>query len=217
MYNAAIKLKSKTLPKIGVDEFWFAKLLKDEVGEDPEYDPSVKVPGTVQVGFNPNSQTGTFYADNIAYAVAAQLGDLALTVGLADIPPELSAIWFGHEYENGLLEEGQIDPIDMAVAYRVKKSNNAHRYVWLYKSKAAPPAESVDTKTNTINFQSGSAVISAAVLVSKNKFRRILDDDDPNLSEGVTPALIFENWFKSPLWMPGAETAPDPDPELPEG
>jgi len=197
-------LKSKTLPKIGVDEFWFAQLDKDETGSTPEFGTSIKVPGLVNVGFNPNAQTDTFNADNGPYASAAQTGNLQLTVGLADVPPELRAIWFGQYYEDGVLEEGQINPIEMAIAYRVKKSDNSYRYFWLYKTKAAPPSESTDTQGTSINFQSDSITINCSMLVSTGKYRRVLDDDDPSLPEGVTPEDIAENWFKDPLWLPEA-------------
>jgi len=193
--------KSKTLPKIGVDEFWFAPLTKDEQDSQPEYAESVKVPGLVNVGFNPNAQTGTYNADNVPYAVAVQTGNLELSVGLADIPPELRAVWFAQAYENGILEEGQINPIDMGVAYRVKKSSGAYRYVWVFKAKAAPPSESTETQGTSVNFQSDSITINGSMLVSTGKSRRILDDDDPNLPEGVTPKVIEENWFTDPLWQ----------------
>ena len=195
-------LESTFMPKIGVDEFWFALLDKDKPGDEPVYQKSVKVPGTVSVGFNPNSQTGTFYADNGPYVSAAQTGDLVATVGLADIPPEVRAVWFRQDYEDGILSEGQIKPPDMAVGYRVKKANNAYRYIWLLKGKAAPPSETTNTKNNSISFQSDSITINCAMLISKGIYRRVLDEDDPNLPDGVTPKMIAETWFTDPMWVP---------------
>ena len=197
-----VTLKSKNNPKIGVDELWFAKLVKDIAGEEPEYDVPMKMPGAVSVAFNPNSQSAPFYADNVVYASAAQTGDLTATLGIADAPPEVRAIWFGLQYENGVLLEGQINPPDMAFAYRVKKSDNAYRYFWLMKSKASPPSETINTQGSSMSYQTDSVTVNCAVLQSLGIYRRVLDDDDPNLPEGTTPAMIYENWFTSPLWEP---------------
>jgi len=196
-------LKSKPEPKIGVDMFGFALLVGDDPGETPEYADTVMVPGTVNVGFNPNAQTSTFYADNVPYATAVQYGDLVVSVSNADIPPELRNMWFGHRYEGGVLEEGQLNAVEIAVAYRVKKANGAYRYFWLMKGKAAPPSESAETGGGPPKFQGDSITINCATLVSKGIFRRMCDDDDPNLPEGVTQKQVEEGWFSSPLWKPG--------------
>ena len=198
--------QNKPMPKIGVDMFAFALLKTDPVDGLPTYGEVVRVPGTVQVGFNPNSQTGTFHADNSAYATTAQTGDLALSVGLADIPPPLRAIWFGQKYENGVLSEGQINPPDMAIGYRIKKANGAYRYIWILKAKAAPPAESNDTQGSSVSFQSDSITFNCAALVSTGLFRRVLDDNDPGLSPGTNPATIRAGWFTGPLWEPNGTT-----------
>ena len=194
--------QNKPMPKIGVDMFAFAVLKSDPVEGLPTYGAVIRVPGTVQVGFNPNSQTATFHADNGAYTNAAQTGDLALTVGLADIPPALRAIWFGQLYENGILLEGQINPPDMAIGYRIKKAHGGFRYIWIMKGKAAPPAESNDTQGSSISFQSDSITINCATLVSLDIFRRVTDDDDPNLPSGVDSMTIRNGWFTSPMWLP---------------
>jgi len=194
-------LKSKTMPKIGVDMLYFAPLKSDPVVGEPEYDEPVRVPGLVQVAWNPNAQTGTYYADNGAYATAAQKGDLSMTVGMADIPPELAAIWFGHDYEDGVVFEGQINPIEMAVGYRVKKSDGAYRYFWCFKGKAAPPQTSTDTQSNSISFQGGSITINFATLVSTGKDSKWVDDDGPDLPVGLTPKMIEDNWFTDPMWV----------------
>jgi len=193
--------RNEALPKIGVDMFYYAPLTADPVDGPATYGPSVRIPGLTQVGYNQNAQSSAFYADNGPYATATQRGDLAAQCGMADVPPEVRAEWFGDSYENGLLEEGDLASIDIAIAFRYKKSSNAYRYVWIYKTKATPPDESVNTQGNNVAFQGGTVNFTASKLVATNKARRVLDDDDKNLPVGVTPEIIAENWFSNPLWV----------------
>ncbi|MCL2080237.1 MAG: hypothetical protein FWH17_10465 [Oscillospiraceae bacterium] len=196
-------LKNKPMPKIGVDSFCYAPLIKDDPDSVPEYGETVKIPGTVSVGFTANSQTIPFHADNGVYVSAAQTGDITLTVGLADIPPEIQAAWFGSKYENGMIEDGELNAQEMAVGYRVKKANGAYRYFWLYKGVASPPSENVNTTGNTLTHQSDSITISCAMLASTGKYRRRIDSDDKNLPAGVDSKMIENNWFESPVWKVG--------------
>lgn len=193
----------KPLPKIGVDMFYFAKLLTDNPGDSgPTYDTPMKLPGLVSIQFNPNAQSATFYADNGSYSSASQLGDLVLTVGLADIPLEVQATWFGQKTEDGVLEGTQINPMDMAIGYRVKNSDGGYRYFWFKKCKAAPSQETVNTQGNSIAFQTDSITITCTMPLSDGIAYRKLDDTATGLPTGVTPAIIAAKWFTDPMWDP---------------
>lgn len=203
------------LPKIGVDEAHWAPLLTDTrpSGDTPgatTYGAVKAIPGLVNVAFAANSQTGNYWADNYAYASAAKLGDMSLQVQCADLPPADRAVWLGQSYDEatGLLLESQINPINMAFGYRIEKSNNAHRYFWFFKCKPAAPDESAATATNSIAFRDGTVPMASIMRVSDGMWRRVLDSDDPALPEGVTPAVIAENWFTDPNWVVAAPTEP---------
>jgi len=202
------------LPTIGVDKFYFAPLIKDEPDGTIEYGESVRVPGLVHITFKPNSVSDTFYADNGPYTSAAQTGDITVDVDQADIPLALRAMWYGQKYEHGVLEEGQINPIEMGVGYRVKKSNGSHRNIWLHKGKAILPDEDAVTQGSSVNFQTSKITIKCSMLVANGKYRRVVDDDSKDLAEGVNAETIEKHWFTSPLWdytkAPDEDTGEDP-------
>ena len=200
-------LKSNPMPWVGVDMFYWAPLVSDKApaGATPgatTYGAAQRVPGLTNVSFTANSQTGSYYADNGVYATAAQLGELGLAVQSADIPPELRAEWFQYDYEDGVLNEAQINPIEMAVGYRRKRSDGSYRYVWLLKVKPGMSDEATATQNDSIAFQDGTTNFAPEMRISDGLYRRTLDDDDPALPEDVTPEVIAANWFTDPNWDP---------------
>lgn len=194
------------LPFVGVDDAHWAPLTTDPAGGPAVYGSAQPLPGLVNVAFTANSQTGAYYADNGPFASAAQLGDMTFAVQSADLPPAVQAIWFGQSYENGGLSEGQINPIEMAFAYRKKKSNGAYRYVRFLKAKPGLPDDTAATQTGTVEFQDGTVTMQSSMRMSDGLFRQIVDTDDPNLPEGVTAETIAANFLVNPLWMPGMTT-----------
>jgi phi13 family phage major tail protein len=199
------------MPKIGLDQFHYAQLQTDTPGSGSTpgtvtYGTVKRVPNIVQGAFTANAQSASYYADNAAVVTAAQLGDMALAVQSADIPPEVRAEWYGQEYQHGMLKEGQINPLDMAFGYRVKKAappgvNAAYRYIWLLKTKPSLSDETVNTQTNSISFQDSSTNFAIAVRQADGLFRYMVDSDDPKLEEAsVTPEDLEENFFSSVEW-----------------
>ena len=193
-------LKSKPLPKVGVDEFVFAELVKDERGSNPEWGDILPIPGLEEIGYKSNVTRTPYFADNRKYAenvvVLAEV-----TAKLADIPPALRAKLFGHDDEKVIMEEGDVNPISIAIGYRIMKLGGGYRYIWVYNTTPVPFDETNQTLTENTSFQADSVIFSSEKLVSTGKRRRMLDDDDPRLEElGITAKMIEDNWFKNPLW-----------------
>lgn len=194
------------IPMTGVDMLHYAKVVTDTTTVYTA-DTPIRVPGTTEIGFNINAQTGTFHADNGPYATATALGEMDGAVACADVPPKMRSDLYGFDYdeETGEMTASDINSPDTAFLYRIQKSNGAYRYVCIYKAKAAPNEERVQTKGGSINFQTNGFALKAAKRFKDGRFYRILDDDDPNLPEGVTPELIAEKWFSEVDWKISAE------------
>lgn len=194
--------KQNYIPMIGVDMLHYAKVTSDTKTEYAAETPKA-ISGLTEAGFNLNPQTGTFYADNGPYDTATGLGEFDIAIACADVPPSLRGELFGADYDEatGELLTGDINSPYIAIQYRVQKSNGAYRYVTIFKAKAIPNEERVQTKGGSINFQTNGFSMKGARRFKDNKMYRILDDDDPNLPEGVTPALIEQKWFSDVSWV----------------
>lgn len=189
------------MPVVSVDKFHYGKLLTDTkegiTGETPK-----AVPGLVEAGFNRNAQSATFFADGGPYATAVGAGEFDGSIGVADIPPSLSADFYGDSYDEatGELQLGNIDSPENFIQYRVQKSTGAWRYITIFKAQFMPNEQTAQTKGGSINFQTNGFSFKAANTIFTGKAARMLDDDDPNLPEGVTPLVIEENWFTDVYW-----------------
>ena len=189
------------LPMIGVDKLYHGRVLTDTAlgitGEVPK-----AIPGLTEVGFNTNAKLASFFADNGSYEVAGTNGELDGGIAIADVPPYLAAELFGDSYDEttGELLGGEINPPYEFIQYRVKKSSGAYRYVTIFKIKCVPNADKVNTTGGSINFQTNGFAFKAVNTLFSGDFKRTLDDDDPNLPEGVTPEIIADNWFTDIFW-----------------
>lgn len=200
-------MEQKYIPMIGVDMLHYAKVTADSTTEYTAESPT-RVAGLTEAGINLNPQTGTFYADNGPYAAAAALGEFDIAISCADVPPSLRADLFGYDYDaaTGELLMTDLNPPDVAIQFRVQKSDNAYRYFTIYKAKAVPNEERVQTKGGSINFQTNGFSLKGAKRLKDGALYRQLDDDDPNLPEGVTPEVIASKWFTDVDWAVAAPT-----------
>lgn len=188
-------------PMIGVDKLYYALVSSDTTTAYTAGVP-VEIPGLTEAGYNLNPQISTFYADNGPYDTASALGDTDVSIACADVPPELKAILHGFTYDDatGEMSTTDINSPSIAIMFRMQKSNGAFRYVTFYKAKAVPNEEKAQTKGGSINFQTNGFTLKAAKRLSDGRILRMLDSDDPNLPEGVTPALIEQKWFTDVDW-----------------
>lgn len=195
--------EQKYVAMVGVDMLHYGKMLTDTADGYTAETPK-KIPGLTEAGFNRNGQSGSFYADNVLYDTAVGDGDMDVAIACADVPPELQSELFGYEYKDGVLLGTPLNSPYVFIQYRIQKSSGAYRYVTIFKLKALPKEENVTTKGGSINFQTNGFTLKGAARMQDNAYYRIMDDDDPNLPEGVTAKIIEENWFTDVSWVPGS-------------
>ncbi len=190
------------VPMVGVDMLHYGTVTSDSTTEITGTVPT-RIFGVTEAGFNRGGSVSTFFAENIAYATAASGGEIDGAIACADVPPNLKSALYGDSYDEqtGELLMGEFDSPITFIQYRIMKSTGAYRYVTVFKCTCVDNSDGkVQTKGGSINFQTNGFAFKAANTMFNGKFARILDDDDPNLPEGVTPAVIAANWFTDIYW-----------------
>lgn len=78
-----------------------------------------------------------------------------LSLGIDDIGAEIASALSGATIDkNGVVISGSDDGgTPVAVAFRARKSNGKYRYYWLYRVKFGIPATNLQTKGDSISFQ----------------------------------------------------------------
>lgn len=141
----------KQIP-VGLDSLYYA-VMSDEVTET--YGVPKRIPGAIQATITPTVNSATLYADDMAYDTVSSMGDVAVTLNVAEIATEDQAILLGHTIDdNGGLDKRSTDlgPY-VALGYRRRLSNGKFRYVWLYKGRFTLGSEEANTKADTPAYQ----------------------------------------------------------------
>jgi len=210
---------SRPLPKIGVDHFGYWILDSDTDTSDvaADYGSFYPIKGITAAKFNPNSGGSTFYADNGLYESATYTGDIDVTISVAEIPPADFARLFGSTYgaSTGLVEEYNTDAAPyVAIGFRAMKSDGHYRYISFKKGRFTKPSEDVQTKGNSISFQTQDVIFKGVCRTYDGKYKAWVDSDDSNLPAGVTDTVLNNEstgFFSTPDYTPVATTTPISD------
>lgn len=197
----------EALPRIGCDMLHFAKLTADSstgaTYEEPKHFKNVKT-----IGFNPNSNIATYFADDGPAVTYAQVGEEDVSIERADLLPEEYALITGATYSKGLVSVGNPTPPHGAVLWRCQKSNGAYRYCRLLKTMFSVPSMDSKTKESSVEFQSTTVSGKNALRGFDHKGFEFIDEDDPNIDASVTPAVLEKEWFADPNFDPTVAYTP---------
>ena len=118
------------------------------------YGPPKRLPGAVSLSLDPQGDTNTFYADNIAYYVTVANNGYEGDFELAKIPEDFLVDVLGYKRDaNGvLLEDPNAGTVAFALLFQFEGDVFAKRHV-IYRCAAARPSVSGSTKAEQIEPQ----------------------------------------------------------------
>lgn len=194
-------------PKIGLDHVVIAPLISDNPGSVmPIYGTPIALPGAVQATVNPNSDVSTDYADNGAFFVVNNRGNIEMSLEFTNIHPEILAQMLGQKRQNGItIEKVQDQSPYFAMGFRVwvggvdDNGNKIYELFWYAKGKFSVPESGGTTKKDSIEFQHTSLT---AQFVSTQA-------SEGGNGDGIfcshcrtdieTNSEIVSNWFNAPI------------------
>ena len=122
-----------------------------------------------------------------------------LSLGIDDIGAEIASALSGATIDkNGVVISGSDDGGNpVAVAFRARKSNGKYRYYWLYRVKFGIPATNLQTKGDSISFQTPTI---EGTIMRRNKVD--YNNNHPwkaEVTEGTegTSQIIVNTWYDS--------------------
>lgn len=168
------------MPKIGLKDLHYAKLLTDPTGGPATYDTPVKIAGAVTATITPNVNSDTFYADDGPMDTVTALGEVEVSIGVGDLPLEVEAALLGQTVDatTGTITKKSTDVAPyVAIGFKSLKSNGKYRYVWLVKGKFREMEENFETKGETVNFQPASIVGAFVRREADSAWKHVTDED----------------------------------------
>ena len=143
--------------KVGVNKFYYAKQTQEETASAAAtYDTPVAVPGLRTVGREVESNTNTIYADNGPFDTDTAMGDITVSLELAELPLDVQADLLGGTYDstNKKLTRKTSDSAPyVAIMFEGTLADGGKRCVKLYKGKFGIPDDNYATKEENIEFQ----------------------------------------------------------------
>ncbi|UNC91695.1 major tail protein [Candidatus Contubernalis alkaliaceticus] len=190
----------KSIP-IGLKDFHYAVM--DDV-EAESYEAPAHIPGSITANVSPTTNSSTLYADDIAYDMATSLGDIALSLNLADIPTADLAALLGHAIDaNGVLIRSKEDEAPyVAIGYKRKMANHKYRYVWLLKGKFRLEEQNANTKTEQASYQTTTINATFLPRETDGDWQSVVNEGDPGVSQAV-----LDDWFDA-VYLKDADEVP---------
>lgn len=180
--------------RIGLDSFYYTKLLTDPVGGPATYDTTKRIKGITGLNFTSNASVDTLFAEDAPFEVATTLGQLEVEITMAQLPPEDKAIWLGNDYTNGVTTKNNQDkPIYIAIGFRTQKADGTYIYKWYLKGKFREPDQSSETKGDSINFQQDVMIGNFVQREADGNWAYECDSGDTN-----TLPVTITKWFDQP-------------------
>jgi len=135
---------------------------EDDVNAAPAYEDIQKVPGTMEIGMAPRVAEGDLHGDGVLVESLRQIIGYDLTVSLNKLSLADRAKWLGHEIVEGVLVETSSDVAPfLALGFTVDLTGGGREVLWFPKCKPSPISNTIQQKTDAINYSTDSLTVVA--------------------------------------------------------
>ncbi len=177
---------------IGLRNLHFA-LLEEDTKEGVLYDVPEMMAAAISASITPEVSSATLYANDVAIATSSNLGSIQVELEIDQLAPEVIEKLLGvKRNEDGVLVyDGDATSPYVAIGFQAELSTGGFRYVWLTKGQFSIPADSYQTKGESVEFQ--TKTISATFLTREHDrvWKYEVNEDKLQNPE------ITNNWFKN--------------------
>ena len=184
--------------KFGLKNVHYSVITEGEAGAITFATP-VPIPGAVNLSLDPQGDTNTFYADNMAYYVTTANDGYSGNLEIAMIPDSFRKdVLAETEDAEGmvLIENAAAESKAFALLFEFAGDQKATRHV-LYNCKATRPSLASQTTNNSKEPVTETLNLTASPLENGNVKAK---------TTATTTEPIYSNWYKT-VWQPAEETA----------
>jgi len=179
---------------IGMDRLFYAPITEDLNGEET-YGVPVQMAKAINADLTITLSEATLHADDgLAYVIKV-FNSGTLVLGVDDLKVAVVQALTGAEVDdNGVLVSASEDiGAPVAIGFRAAKPNGDYRYFWFYRVKFGFPAANMQTKGDTITFQ--TPTIEGTILRRNRLDERGNHPWKAEVVDSEASGDVIENWY----------------------
>lgn len=160
---------------------------------DTTYGTPVKIGEAIQVDMNPSVDSVKLYGDDMAVAADNSLKEITVSIDTTDIPLKDQAILLGADYDSDT-STAEFSSSDLSNAayvglmFESNKHDGGIRCVKLLKGRFTLTQETIDTKGETLKYQTSKLTGTFVSRLSDGKWKKVKD-----YAKGVST----DDWYTS--------------------
>lgn len=138
---------------IGLDSLYYSKITETEGVET--YAAPKKLAKAIKADLSIELAEAVLYADDGAAEVVKEFKSGKLSLGIDDIGSSAAEDLTGAKLDDNkvLISTSEDGGTPVAIGFRAKKANGKYRYFWLFRVKFGIPETNLQTKGDSITFQ----------------------------------------------------------------
>lgn len=139
---------------IGLDKLYYADITEDTSG-DETYGTPKQLAKAIKADLSVELAEAVLYADDGAAEVVKEFKSGKLSLGVDDIGSAAAEDLTGAKLDDNkvLISASEDGGKPVAIGFRAKKANGKYRYFWLFRVKFGIPETNLQTKGDSITFQ----------------------------------------------------------------
>ena len=183
---------------IGLDRLYYSKITEGVDGVETYATPKL-LAKAMKADLSIELAEAVLYADDSAAEVLKEFKSGKLALGIDDIGTTAAEDLTGAKIDDNkvLISSSEDGGTPVAIGFRAKKANGKYRYFWLFRVKFGIPATNLQTKGDSISFQ--TPTIEGTVMrrnkpdgLGNHPWKAEVSEDDT----GVVASTIT-GWFTS--------------------
>jgi len=199
---------------IGMDMLYYSKITEGTNGEET-YGPPIRLARAIRADLAIEYADAKLFADDGAVYVIKDFKTGTLTLGVDDIGVTAAKDLTGAMVDdNGVLvSASESTGAPVAIGFRALKPNGKYRYFWLYRVTFGTPSTNLQTKGDTITFQTPT-IEGIVIRRSKpdDKGRHPWKVEVTEGDDGVAPSVIL-GWYTA-VYEPVFTYEPAKNPDI---
>ena len=139
---------------IGMDKLFYSKITEDTSGNETYGIPTI-LAKAITAEISIELAEAMMFADDGLSEMVKEFKSGKISLGIDDIGGAAASDLTGAKIDSNkvIISTGEDNSLPVAIGFRAKKANGKYRYFWIYRVKFGIPATNLQTKGDSITFQ----------------------------------------------------------------